>query len=112
MKKHSLSSGPSNKGGPNHSNKRRDKQLMLAFYDVAKVLLAFPLRTAILIEDAQYCDELSWIELSRWPEMLANTTILLTIQGRSSGAAFSSKPDTELMVHIQGSSFESNNNLP
>ena len=52
---------------------------MLAFYDVIKVLLAFPLRTAILIEDAQYCDELSWIELSRWPDMLANTTILLTI---------------------------------
>ena len=84
-------------------NKRRDKQLMLAFYDVIKILLAFPLRTAVLIEDAQYCDELSWIELSRWPDMLANTTVLMTIQGRSSaGAAFGNKPDADLMIHVQG----------
>ena len=94
------SSSSTNKG----SNKRRDKQLMLAFYDVIKVLLAFPLRTAILIEDAQYCDELSWIELSRWPDMLANTTILLTILGRpSAGSAFSNKLDADLMIHVQGS---------
>jgi hypothetical protein len=64
--------------GKSHPN-RKDKQAALVFFNVVKMLLAPPLRTAILIEDAHLCDELSWIELSRWSEMVSHTAVMLTM---------------------------------
>ena len=78
---------------------RKDKQLALVFYNVIKALLT-PLRAAIVIEDAQFVDELSWIEMSHWPEMECQCTILISIL--SSSAIKQAAPSNDLTVSFLG----------
>ena len=77
-----------------HPN-RKDKQLALVFFTVVKMMLAPPLRTAILIEDAHLCDELSWIELSRWPEIVSHTAVMLTMVTKPGTAQAQRRPSQE-----------------